>query len=128
MTATAITTNMPPRQGLARRALLLVALLAFFLQNFAVQTHVHRTDLAQSATSWISALPAPLHNMQDTGDESSCRLCQELAYAGAALTPAAILDLLAILAFAWIAPAFGRAPAAARAAPFSWQSRAPPRR
>jgi hypothetical protein len=100
------------------------ALLVFFLQGLAVQTHIHAPfqTLAAKATSLPE--PAPL-KAQDPIDQ--CRLCQEVAHAGIFVAPpasaAAILLTFALAVFAAL-PGF--APRSATA--FAWQSRAPPRR
>ncbi len=100
------------------------ALLAFFIQGFAVQTHIHE----QAPVARTAALPVPAKaplKSQDPVDQ--CRLCQELVHAGSfitpstAATPAGLTYITAI--FAVLA-----APTSASATAFAWQSRAPPRR
>jgi hypothetical protein len=108
----------------AKRWMTVFALLAFFLQGLAVQTHIHQLvqPVATKATSLPA--PAPLQN-QDPLDQ--CRLCQELVHAGTFVTPpaATILFSLSFVTAIFVAlPAF----ADAYARPFAWQSRAPPRR
>ncbi|MDB5740402.1 MAG: hypothetical protein JWP16_1442 [Alphaproteobacteria bacterium] len=108
----------------ARRWLTLAAVLAFFLQNLAVQTHIHPADLpilAKVATAHAPA-PAPL-KAQDPINQ--CRLCQELIHAGAVVAPSAVAipasQILVLAAFA----ALPRS-SAALAPAFAWRSRAPP--
>jgi len=101
------------------------ALMAFFLQGLAVQSHVHAPlqTVAANQSSQASPLKAPL-KAQDPIDQ--CRLCQEVAHAGIFLAPAASAALISL---AYAAAEFsalpGHTPSSARA--FAWQSRAPPR-
>lgn len=108
-----------------RRWVTLVALLAFFLQNLAVQTHIHAADMAPVAKIVTShTAPAPTPKNQDPVDQ--CRLCQELVHAGSFITPTAAL-LAAPLAQVQAIPLL-LLPARTQSAPaFAWQSRAPPR-
>jgi hypothetical protein len=102
----------------------LLALLAFFLQGLAVQTHVH--DQAQAVKT--SALPAPVKaplKSQDPIDQ--CRLCQELVHAGSFITPS-IAAVPADLTYVTAAFLILTGPITAPATAFAWRSRAPPRR
>lgn len=102
----------------------LLALLAFFFQGLAIQTHVHE----QAPTVRTTALPAPIKaplKSQDPIDQ--CRLCQELVHAGAFITPSASAvpaDQTYVTATFLILTA----PITATATAFAWHSRAPPRR
>jgi hypothetical protein len=104
----------------------LFALVAFFLQSLAVQTHIHPAE--QPVVAKIVAAhhpaPAPLKS-QDPIDQ--CRLCQELVHAGAFVTPSttavAASQAFVLAAFVVLPPA-----TAGPATAFAWQSRAPPRR
>ncbi len=99
------------------------ALLAFFLQGLAVQSHVH-AQLQTVAANQASPLKAPL-KAQDPIDQ--CRLCQEVAHAGIFVAPAASTALISLIyAAAEFSALPGHTPSSARA--FAWQSRAPPRR
>jgi hypothetical protein len=109
----------------SQRLITLFALLVFFIQSFALQTHIH-PDFFQSPAAAVTAqnpTPVPLKN-QDPVDQ--CRLCQELVHSGVYISPsfAIIPASLNIVAAVFItAIAFAAEPARA----FSWQSRAPPR-
>jgi len=110
----------------SQRLVTLFALLAFFIQSFALQTHIHSTPLSPAAvtTAAHDPAPAPLQN-QDPVDQ--CRLCQELVHAGAAIAPSATVVAASqniVAAVFATAPSFAAAPIRA----FAWQSRAPPRR
>lgn len=109
----------------ASRWVTLAAILAFFLQNLAIQTHIHPADLPVVAkvAATQTPVPAPL-KAQDPIDQ--CRLCQELVHAGAYVAPSAVAvpvsQILVLAAFA----AMPR-PSAALVPAFAWRSRAPPR-
>jgi hypothetical protein len=113
-----------PARYSIRRWLTAFALLAFFLQGLAVQTHVHQL-LQPGAVKVQTGGPQKGPVKLDPMDQ--CRLCQELVHAGAFIAPSAIaspvsltIAALSVTAFA----AFEASPATA----FAWQSRAPPRR
>jgi hypothetical protein len=108
----------------SQRLITLFALLAFFIQSFALQTHIHPTPPAVVAGAVAhTPAPAPLNN-QDPVDQ--CRLCQELVHSSAVITPSATVvtaSLNIVAAIFAAAPTFAADPVRA----FSWQSRAPPR-
>ena len=113
------------RQG-TRKWLAVFALLSFFLQTLAVQTHIHQ-QLPSTATSMAdlgTSAPAPAKN-QDPVDQ--CRLCQELVHAGNFVTPSSAVAL-ASLNFVPAIFANLLVPAGHSADGFIWQSRGPPRR
>jgi len=117
----AVSRPVAPRKWLA-----LFALLSFFLQSLAVQTHIHQQfPLAGgNAVTHGVPIPAPVKN-QDPMDQ--CRLCQELVHAGHFVEPSAAASLASL---SFVAAIF--AAQATRldqpVAGFSWNSRAPPRR
>jgi hypothetical protein len=125
MTRPAVRTHSPGAPPPTRRLLATLAVLAFFLQSLAVQTHIHpaRPALPGTVTAASgSSLPGPL-NSPDL--DQGCRLCQEIAHAGAYITPAVALPVL-MLALA-SGPLFRGVTSQPRAAPgFAWQSRGPP--
>jgi hypothetical protein len=114
-----------PRTTSPRKWVTAFALLAFFLQSLAVQTHIHAPLIPAAVKAVISQeqAPAPLKS-QDPFDQ--CRLCQELAHAGSFFTPA-IVTLAASPSFTIAAFAALRALPHSAATAFAWQSRAPPR-
>ena len=108
-----------------QRWVTLLALLAFFIQGFAVQTHIHeQVPVAKKVGALPTPIKAPLKN-QDPVDQ--CRLCQELVHAGTFITPSAAATPAGMT---YIAAVFAvlAAPTSASATAFAWQSRAPPRR
>jgi hypothetical protein len=109
------------RAGAWRLLATWVVLLAFALQSYVTQTHVHPSPAPAEAVSQMSVPAVP------AGDDTTlCSLCQAIAAAGAFFSPAAVVVALpAVLAQATAAPPAGRSLAAA-AASFSWRSRAPP--
>jgi hypothetical protein len=125
-TVRAPSTAIPP---LNRRLLAVAALLAFFLQSLAVQSHIHPANtnfgMAGTVVAAAPSMPGPLTNSDL--DRGNCRLCREMVHAGAYITPVAVL-LPAILVFVLEAPGFELVKRAAPAPAFTWQSRGPPRR
>jgi hypothetical protein len=105
---------------------MLLFALAFAVQSFAVQTHIHGqpvTALGHITHVSVPAGPAP----QDPFDPANCPLCQEMLHAGVYVVPVAA-DFLVILNAVALAPEFTVLPHAATERQHSWQSRAPPRR
>ena len=107
----------------AKRWVTLLALLGFFLQSMAIQTHVHPLAPVAKLAAAHTAPVAPSKS-QDPVDQ--CRLCQEIVHAGSFITPSAVAILSgldgSLAIFHRLTP--GRSnPASA----FAWQSRAPPR-
>jgi hypothetical protein len=115
-----------PAASPIKRWVTLVALLAFFLQGLAVQTHIHPGSPAPVAklASIHAATPAAPAKNQDPVDQ--CPLCQELVHAGTFIAPSAAALLAAPLATVRAIP-LALLPTRAQSAPaFAWQSRAPP--
>ena len=77
-------------KGSKRSLLSLVVMLAFSVQSFLVQPHLHNLPQSFSAAAGITASTpsskAPL-------DADKCFLCQEYLHGGAYLTPAAAAGL-----------------------------------
>lgn len=117
----AATTGRP----LLSRLFLLFMLVAFTVQGFAVQTHIHGTpvSLDKSITSITApSQPAP----QDPYDPANCALCQEMLHAGIYVAPV-VADFIVVLNAVAFAPAYALLPHAATERQHSWQGRAPPR-
>jgi hypothetical protein len=117
----------PDRRAFGARGwVTILALLAFFLQSLAVQTHIHQPaqTLAAKTVAGQVPVPAPL-KAPDPIDQ--CRLCQEMVHSGVFVAPSASAALAGL---ALTTAVFAASPVAlvswARA--FDWQSRAPPRR
>jgi len=98
-------------------------MLAFSVQSFLVQTHLHNLPQAVSAAAGIAASTpsskAPL-------DTDKCLLCQEYVHSGAYVTPiaAAVLPPSAVVS---LLPLRLVAVLADHPVSHSWMGRAPPR-
>ena len=108
---------------LARLMMLFVA-VAFLVQGFAIQTHIHGEPAGFVHAAQISAPsgPAPL----DPYDPANCPLCQEMLHAGIFVVPV-LADFTVILNAVAFAPAYALLPHAVFMPQHDWQSRAPPR-
>jgi hypothetical protein len=108
---------------ISRRLVMLFALLAFALQAYLVQTHMHGQTGFLSLKPHVSApvQPAPL----DPLAPANCVFCQEILHAGMAITPD-ISELALLLNRIVMAPAIALLPAEALAPTTGWHSRAPP--
>lgn len=109
--------------GALRTLLNLVVLVAFTLQAFLVQTHLHNLPVSLqpfgTVTASAPASKAPL-------DADKCFLCQEYVHNGTYLTPAAaaVLPPSAVVS---LLPRLIELVAAARPLSHNWMGRAPPR-
>ena len=116
------------RPGAWRLAVTWALLLAFALQSYVTQTHLHpaavpeRAGAAQSVGHAV-ALPAP-----PAGEEAiACPLCQAIAAAGSFLAPSlSSTQPPAMLALLLAAGPAAVAGLAATPLGFAWRSRAPP--
>ena len=102
---------------------MLFALLAFALQAYLVQTHMHGQPGILSLKTHVSApvQPAPF----DPLAPANCALCQEILHAGTAITPHTS-ELALLLNGIVMAAAIALLPAEALAPTTGWHSRAPP--
>ena len=103
---------------------MLFALLAFALQAYLVQTHIHGQQPGVfSLKPHVSApvQPAPF----DPLAPANCALCQEILHAGTAITPDNS-QLALLLTWIGMAPAVALLPAEPIALTTGWHSRAPP--
>jgi hypothetical protein len=117
-----------------RLGVVLFALLAFALQSYTVQTHIHFSaklvaSLNHAADADQSKTPAADHNGDPAkpakGDPANCPICQAMANAGAYITPAPAILALPSLAHFTIA-IFAVRSVAIRPLSHSWYGRAPP--
>ncbi|MGH7174970.1 MAG: hypothetical protein ACREGR_01255, partial [Minisyncoccia bacterium] len=80
---------MPSFRGLVTT----IALLAFFFQSFAIQTHIHHSEpgalVASAGTITVKAtsLDRDHHAPSPADDPDHCPLCQEFLHAGSFVTP-----------------------------------------
>ncbi len=108
------------------RVFTLILALAFALQSFVTQTHIHGLGPAPSAPGIAKLVKGPASNPSplDTSD-NACAFCQAIAHSGAFFAPAAPVLLLPFVA---TAPSFLPAVVAisGNTLAHNWQSRAPP--
>lgn len=111
------------RTNVASRVLAFVTILAFALQSFIIQTHIHGGSLNDPAA--ISAASSLSHS-KDSHNKSpaDCPLCQAVAHTGAFLTPTAAAMLLPSSVQNIVLCLVVQAITVART--HGWQSRAPP--
>ena len=114
--------NRPAARRSWRSLLGLAVMLAFGLQSFLVQTHLHNLPLRSAAAGL--ALSAP--SSQVPLDADKCFLCQEYLHGGAYLTPAAVA-MLPPTAVVSVQPLRLALVLADRPVSHSWRGRAPPR-
>jgi hypothetical protein len=113
------------KKPLLSRLAMLFILVAFTVQGFAVQTHIHGEPLSALAhTTHVSAPSQP--TPQDPYDPANCPLCQEMMHAGVYVAPVIVNFVVTLNAVAF-APAFVLLPHVAAERLHNWQSRAPPR-
>jgi hypothetical protein len=99
----------------------LIALFAFTLQTYVVQTHIHVPGVEFSGLGQVTH-PSPLDNKNSQDD---CPICQAFATAGSFVTPALII-LALVLSFIDASPHVALPSAAGPLLARNWQSRAPP--
>jgi len=120
----------------SRRLLLtLFCLLAFSLQSYIAQTHIHTPGTTDPGISALVSSHGPVsadvkkqgdHKKIPANDDSAnCPLCQAVLHAGAFLTPA-LLVLLMPDARAAIGPVLVVVPHREGAPSHAWHSRGPP--
>jgi hypothetical protein len=115
-------------RGLASRALVLLTLVAFTLQGFLTQTHIHRiaSNGAAPAVDVFDGIPVKDDKAPTKNTDQNCPLCQQFASAGAFVTPTAAAALAPTLSVSVIQLVV--IPAAQRIAiTHIWRGRAPPR-
>ncbi|MBV9569849.1 MAG: hypothetical protein JO056_01230 [Alphaproteobacteria bacterium] len=113
-----------------------VALLAFALQSYLTQTHIHLTPALTASTqiagekdaadkNFASKRAAPKQKAPANDDPLKCPTCQAMGYAGHFVSPAAAMLLLpgiAVSILPLVVP-----PLSPRASPsHNWQGRGPP--
>jgi hypothetical protein len=114
-------------RGLASRALVLLTLVAFTLQGFLTQTHIHQIATGGvPAVDLFDGVPAKGDKAPAKNSDQNCPLCQQFASAGSFVTPSAAAALAPALSVSVIQ--FVVISAAQRIAiTHIWRGRAPPR-
>lgn len=78
------------RKGIGRHAITLVLLLAFALQSYLTQTHIHGLSPARGCAEKCF-VNTPAGNSAPFGEATvDCPLCQAIFHAGAFFAPAAL--------------------------------------
>ena len=102
-----------------------LVLIAFCLQSFLVQTHIHNIPLGDVSAGEAQSVSAP-HQGKVPLDADQCLFCQEYTHAGAYVMPAVASVLPPMMAVGVIALA--AVPfLAAKPTSHIWIGRAPPR-
>ena len=111
-----------------RLAVTLAMVLAFALQSFIVQVHIHGAAPSNSATMVHSGKTATQNKLPALpgDDQTNCPICQEILLAGHYVMPAAVAWAPVII---WepVAAITRDIAAIAQAYSHDWKSRAPPR-
>ena len=117
------------------RFVMLVTLIAFSVQTYLTQTHIHIASESRSAltletvadmTKALTGAPAaPKDKYPPNEDPANCPLCQELIHSGQFVTPAAAAILLPSLSVSVI-DLVASVPTLTRAVTHIWRGRAPP--
>jgi hypothetical protein len=113
-----------------RRALVFVLLVAFALQGYVVQTHIHFAADAPlalgSASHDAKAAVGGHHDKFPPGeDPANCPICQEILHTGQFVTPATLSVLPPAVAVSTIVFVDAARPFISVAS-HSWRGRAPP--
>jgi len=111
-----------------RLGVTLFALLAFALQSYTTQTHIHKPTLpgfAGIAAALDLDTPVKDGKAPVKQDQQNCPLCQGVFHAGAFISPSAAAALLPTLSVQIIAVALHVA-VVFDAVSHNWQSRGPP--
>jgi hypothetical protein len=113
------------RTGLASRLVIFATVLAFLLQSFIAQTHIHGASLTLGRTVEIATAQPPAREKKPADNGAiDCPFCQAVVHAGAFLAPAP--QVLLPPTWVIIAAQFITLRPVAVAATHSWRSRAPP--
>jgi|SRR5215469_12727025 len=114
----------PRVRGSGFRAIAWILLLAFTLQSFVTQTHIHAAFDGGAARTAVAHGPTGKKAPADNG-KAECPFCQAIVHAGAFYAPPA--QTLALpLSWAKIATSFFVVESFVSASSHLWRSRAPP--
>ncbi len=118
-----------PLRGVLLHALVLLTLVAFTLQGFLTQTHIHRRQPAgaPSIVDTFDGAPAKGGDKAPSkNSDQNCPLCQQFASAGSFVTPSAAATLLPAFSVS-IIDVVVHAARTRIAVTHHWRGRAPPR-
>lgn len=111
----------------ARRFIVFVAALAFVLQSYITQTHIHDRMPGSGDNVKTAAEQLSVHGKIPADHQSAdCPFCQAVIHSGAFVTPVAKAVQLPLVWIKTVTLAF-TARADSKSATPDWQSRAPPR-
>jgi hypothetical protein len=109
-----------------RLCVILTTLLAFGLQSYVTQTHIHLAPDSFAGASDSGATKQKPDKFPANGDPANCPICQEIAHTGQFVTPSAAALLLPSLAIS-IVRIVADIPTGAQSSSHAWRSRAPPK-
>jgi hypothetical protein len=121
------------RRSIPHRLVLFVTIVAFVLQGYVTQTHMH--GLASRAEGGVAGFLMKLASGDEVsgkshdpskGDPARCQFCQAIGNAGAFVTPTALALLLPVANVSIIRLCFA-AQSYIETASHDWRGRAPPR-
>jgi len=120
----------PANAGGWRLAVAALAFVAFALQSYVTQTHIHgafvSSDVAKISKQVAGKAPGEPHDKYPANDDpANCPICQEILHAGQYVAPGAIVFALPVETIAVI-PLSLDAPLIVKAIPLGWRGRAPP--
>ena len=114
------------RRGIGRHVITFLMLLAFALQSYLTQTHIHwASETSRQNCVSVCVVQAP-HRSSPFGEAGDCPLCQAIVHAGAFFAPAVLVVFVQRL---WVESTLPTAITGAHrfASARSGLSRAPPR-
>jgi hypothetical protein len=119
-----------PRSGGARLAITFFVLLAFTLQTYVMQTHIHGTagfgvTVTKLAFDKSAAQEQRPGKLPPANDPANCPICQEILHTGFYVAPSAAALLLPSVV-ASVAPIVIDIVKIVEVCSHSWKSRAPP--
>ena len=123
------TKALSPRETALRTIITLLVMLAFGLQSYIAQTHIHLKPDTFSSYSKLDHQPGkenPLDKFPANGDPANCPICQEIAHTGQFITPSAAVLMLPTASVSIITLVADVVVVPDRAS-HAWRSRAPPR-
>jgi hypothetical protein len=127
MGTAAIDLSMARRADSVRRAATWLFALAFALQSFVTQIHIHHTSdgISGPAIAKVLAKAPAQHSPPGENGTMDCPLCQAIAHAGVFFAPVTPLLPLPVAWVEFLTPAI-QAKTAGDITTHDWRSRAPP--
>jgi hypothetical protein len=85
------------RRGIGWQAIVFLLTLAFALQSYLTQTHIHWTSQTSSRTCVSACVASSPHRSSPFGEAADCPFCQAIVHAGAFFAPAILAIVLPCL-------------------------------